>query len=157
MVKNHQKISKELFLLLKWLILFTFQVFDFSHGITLWLNAVWMQLPIHIMLVIHSSIGLSSNGCHIGKGRISSGGVSWPVERSGAAKPGAKAFLESLLAWTCVSSCVSSFPNESWTYSFIVCPVIHLYLWLFYSRAFKYLHYKKVFKALNHWANAFFL
>ena len=47
-----------------------------------------MQLPSHLMFAIHSSIDLSSKGCHMGMRRISSGGASGPVEESGAAKPG---------------------------------------------------------------------
>ena len=57
-----------------------------------------MQLPSHLQFAIHSLIGLSSKGCYMGMGRISSGGASGPVEGSGAAKPGAEAFLDSWLA-----------------------------------------------------------
>ena len=52
-----------------------------------------MQLPSHMMCSIHSSIGVSLKGQPMGIGRISSGGVSGPVEGSGAAKPGRRHFL----------------------------------------------------------------
>ena len=54
-----------------------------------------MQLPSHLMFAIHSSIGLSLKGHHMGIGRISSVGVSGPVEGSGAAKPWAEGSLDS--------------------------------------------------------------
>ena len=57
-----------------------------------------MQLPSHLMLEIHSSIGLFSKGFHMGMGRIFSGGAYGPVEGSRAAKPGPEASLDSLLA-----------------------------------------------------------
>ena len=57
-----------------------------------------IQLPSHLLLAIHSSIGLSSKGHHMGMGKISSGRASGPVEESGAAKPGAEAFIDSLLS-----------------------------------------------------------
>ena len=72
-----------------------------------------MQLPSHLMFAIHSSIGLSLKGHRMGIGRISSVGVSGPVEGSGAAKPGPEAFLDLWLACPCVSSWVSLFPTES--------------------------------------------
>ena len=56
-----------------------------------------MQLPSHLMFAIHSSIGLSLKGHHMGIGRISSVGVSGPVEGSGAAKPWAEGSLDSWL------------------------------------------------------------
>ena len=52
-----------------------------------------MQLPSHLKFAIHSSIGLSSKGGHMGMGKISSGGASGPVEGSGSAKPGRRLFL----------------------------------------------------------------
>ena len=63
-----------------------------------------MQLPSHLMFEIFSSVGLSLKGHYMGIGRISSVGVSGPVEGSGAAKPRVEAFW---LARPCVSSCVS--------------------------------------------------
>ena len=72
-----------------------------------------MHLPSHLMFAIHSSIGFSLKGHHMGIGRISSVGVSGPVEGSGAAKPGPEAFLDLWLACHCVSSCVSLFSTES--------------------------------------------
>ena len=49
-----------------------------------------MQLPLHLMFAIPSSIGLTSKGRHMGMGIISYGGAPWPVEGSGEAKPGAE-------------------------------------------------------------------
>ena len=57
-----------------------------------------MQLPSHLMFAIHSSIGLSSKGCHMGMERISSGGASGPLEGSGAAKHEVEASLGPWLA-----------------------------------------------------------
>ena len=51
-----------------------------------------MQLPSHLMFVIQSSIGLSLKGHPMGIGRISSEGVSGPMEGSGGAKPGRRLF-----------------------------------------------------------------
>ena len=51
----------------------------------------------------------------MGIGRISSVGVSGPVEGSGAAKPGPEAFLDLWLACPCVSSWVSLLSTESVT------------------------------------------
>ena len=65
------------------------------------------------MFAIHLSIGMSLKGRYIGMGRNFSGGASGTVERSGAAKPGAEAFLDSSYAGPCVFSYVSSFSTES--------------------------------------------
>ena len=57
-----------------------------------------MQFPSNLMFAIHPSIGLTSKGCHMGMGKISSGGASGPVQGSEAEKPWAEAFLDSWLA-----------------------------------------------------------